>query len=173
MVTQPFIFQVVGYQNSGKTTTMVKIIEQLTAEKTIQFVTIKHHGHGGKPDVVDKDSTRHIQAGALATLVEGDGRLLLHAEQAEWTLEKKLELFSYFRPDLILIEGHKHAPYPKVVILRDRNDFHLIKELSQVCAILYWEERCEAVDQIPQFSIKEASWLSWIVAFINEQVIVN
>ena len=44
----PFIFQIVGYQNSGKTTFLNKLISHLTAVG-INTATIKHHGHGGKP----------------------------------------------------------------------------------------------------------------------------
>lgn len=168
MVNKPFVFQVVGYQNSGKTTTMVKIIEQLARENIVRFVTIKHHGHGGKPDVVEKDSTHHLRAGGLASLVEGDGLLLLQAEQAKWSLEEKIALSSYFKPELILIEGHKYAPYPKLVILRDKDDFHLLEQLSDIRAVLYWDEPCETNKQIPQFFIKEEDWLPWIIQFINK-----
>ena len=54
------VFQIVGYQNSGKTTLMEKVISG-AAEKGVRVAYIKHHGHGGAPDA--KDSTRHQQAG--------------------------------------------------------------------------------------------------------------
>ncbi|HJV30673.1 MAG TPA: molybdopterin-guanine dinucleotide biosynthesis protein MobB, partial [Bacillales bacterium] len=87
-LVKPMIFQVVGYQNSGKTTFITKILKQLKIEGDSVGV-IKHHGHGGKPDVYEqKDSARHIENGAIATIVEGNGRLLLQAEQAMWTLQE-------------------------------------------------------------------------------------
>ena len=67
-LVRPFIFQMVGYHNSGKTTFMNKLLSCLKAEG-IKTVTIKHHGHGGKPAVVEEtDSALHISAGAVASL---------------------------------------------------------------------------------------------------------
>lgn len=47
------ILQIVGYQNSGKTTLMEKLIQALTYEG-MKVATIKHHGHGGYPEVPKK-----------------------------------------------------------------------------------------------------------------------
>lgn len=78
MVT-PKILQVVGYQNSGKTTFVTQLVQALT-EKDFNVATIKHHGHG-EPDVVtNKDSSRHIVSGASTTIVEGEGMLLMQAK---------------------------------------------------------------------------------------------
>lgn len=40
------ILQIVGYQNSGKTTLVEKMVHALT-EREMKVATIKHHGHGG------------------------------------------------------------------------------------------------------------------------------
>lgn len=47
------ILQVVGHQNSGKTTLIEKCIKELT-NHGIKVGTFKHHGHGGKPDIPKK-----------------------------------------------------------------------------------------------------------------------
>lgn len=52
-VVTPIIVQVVGFQNSGKTTFVKKLLQELS-KQNIYVATIKHHGHGGKPDVVEK-----------------------------------------------------------------------------------------------------------------------
>lgn len=76
MVKEPVIFQVSGYQNSGKTTLINKLISGLK-EKGLSVITIKHHGHGGKPEAPEgKDSTSHIESGAAASLVEGEADCL-------------------------------------------------------------------------------------------------
>lgn len=75
------ILQVVGYQNSGKTTLMEQLIREATATE-LRVATIKHHGHGGIPDVESsKDSTRHERAGAAVAAVEGGGVLRLSAKR--------------------------------------------------------------------------------------------
>ncbi|SEN14272.1 molybdopterin-guanine dinucleotide biosynthesis protein B [Mesobacillus persicus] len=132
MVDLPVILQIVGYQNSGKTTAMYEVIQRLSL-KGQKVVTIKHHGHGGKPDIAEgKDSARHVEGGALASLIEGEGRVLLHAEQSEWTLKEQIHLLLALSPDIVLIEGHKHEGYPKAVLLRDESDFHLLDELDNI-----------------------------------------
>ena len=51
------ILQVVGYQNSGKTTLIEKLC-QLADEEEMQLGCFKHHGHGGKPDRLFKQKIR-------------------------------------------------------------------------------------------------------------------
>ncbi|MBA4536480.1 molybdopterin-guanine dinucleotide biosynthesis protein B [Bacillus aquiflavi] len=170
VVKNPFILQIVGYQNSGKTTSILKIIERLTAE-SIHVVTIKHHAHGsGKPHVVKKDSTRHVDAGAIASLIEGNGRLLFQADKEQWTLAEQIELCCFLKPKLILIEGHKKANFPKIVLLRDRQDFHLLEQLTNIFAILVWEDTPEKSGDILLFSIKEDNWLDWAIQMIKNRI---
>ncbi|CEG26086.1 molybdopterin-guanine dinucleotide biosynthesis protein B [Bacillus sp. B-jedd] len=153
-LVRPFVFQVVGYQNSGKTTlseSMIKILK----EAGCRVASIKHHGHGGKPDVLEqKDSARHLAAGAEAVLVEGAGRLLIHSEKDEWTLEEQLTLLSAFKPDLILIEGHKHAAYPKILLLRNEEDERLLHELKNILAAAYWQSKPDT--DYPAFPIQHS-----------------
>jgi molybdopterin-guanine dinucleotide biosynthesis adapter protein len=151
-LVKPVIFQVVGYQNSGKTTFLLKLIQTLTTHG-LKTVTIKHHGHGGKPDVVlQKDSSRHLEAGAFASLVEGDGRLVLQVEESEWSLEEQLRLMEHFQPDVILIEGHKQKHYPKLLLLKDQADISLLSKVENVKAIIYWDKNFDA-KTLAQFDI--------------------
>ena len=156
MVKEPYIFQVVGYQNSGKTTFVKKITEQLSS-RGFSIVTIKHHGHGGRPAMVEnKDSSEHIQAGAIASLVEGDGRIILQAEKQRWTMKEQIELLRQLHPNFILIEGHKSEKYPKAVILRTMEDKGLLKKLNNIQAVLYWDkEIAELKEQFPTFPFYE------------------
>lgn len=113
----PSILQIVGYQNSGKTTLVEKIVHVLT-ESEMKVATIKHHGHGGFPEVAQKDSERHRKAGAIVSSVEGAGLLSLSSLREEWSLQEIIRLYEFFEVDTILIEGYKQESYPKVVLLR-------------------------------------------------------
>ncbi|WP_083402476.1 molybdopterin-guanine dinucleotide biosynthesis protein B [Bacillus sp. MUM 116] len=144
-LVRPNIFQVVGFQNSGKTTVILKIIEELT-KQGVRTVTLKHHGHGGKPSVISqKDSARHISAGAAASLVEGGGRLLLQAEDYSMELDDQIKILEPFQPDYILIEGHKQKNYPKLLILREKADLSLLEIVKNVKMILYWNEEIKTI----------------------------
>lgn len=132
------ILQVVGYQNSGKTTLMEQFIKQ-SVEFGMKVASIKHHGHGGKPDFEStKDSARHERAGATVTAVEGDGTLRLNVQKKEWTLEQIISLYDHFEIDMIFIEGYKKEHYPKIVILQMAEDYELVEQLSNIVCVLYW-----------------------------------
>ncbi|MGG1676598.1 molybdopterin-guanine dinucleotide biosynthesis protein B [Neobacillus sp. NRS-1170] len=173
-LVEPVIFQVVGYQNSGKTTFMERLIKSLNGQD-LKSAVIKHHGHGGKPDLVDnKDSTKYLTAGAAASIIEGDGRLLLQVEKWENSLEDQIELMSFFHPDVILIEGYKQKKYPKLLLLRDLEDLPLLKSVTNIMAVVYWKEcirnRLEELMNIPCFFINDEASISWTVTLLKNSV---
>ncbi|MFH7818335.1 molybdopterin-guanine dinucleotide biosynthesis protein B [Neobacillus thermocopriae] len=143
-LVNPVIIQIVGYQNSGKTTLILKLIKGLK-ELSIRTAVIKHHGHGGKPDLVEgKDSTKYLKAGANVSLVEGEGSLILQADKVPDGLKQQIKLLMYFQPELILVEGYKQENYPKILLLRNKKDIPLLHNLTNVIAILYWKDEINA-----------------------------
>lgn len=169
----PVIFQVVGYQNSGKTTVMTKLIEKFNREH-LKVAAIKHHGHGGKPDIIEqKDSSKHLNAGATVSIVEGEGDLLLHSVRSSWTLMEKIQLLHFFKPDIILIEGHKKAEFPKILLLREKNDLKLISQLNHIKAIIVKNEQLvgdvATLTNVPIFLLQEESYADWANIFIRNQ----
>lgn len=176
-LVKPVIFQVVGYQNSGKTTFTTKLIETLK-DRGLRTVTIKHHGHGGKPEVAgQKDSSTHLSAGAIASLVEGDGRLVLQADDFEYSLEEQIDLLKFFRPDVILVEGYKRKNYPKLLLLRDKSDFSLLKIINNVTGVVFWKK--DMADFLtenglaPSFHISDEAAINWVVQFIEKNCSTN
>ncbi|WP_053365553.1 molybdopterin-guanine dinucleotide biosynthesis protein B [Bacillus sp. FJAT-27245] len=152
-MVRPFVFQVAGYQNSGKTT-LVEALIRLLKEAGVAVASIKHHGHGGKPDIAaGKDSSRHIAAGASASIVEGGGRLVLHSERESWQLEEQVKILAAFNPDVILIEGHKNATYPKIVLLRSGEDEKSLRKLKNIIAAAYWDTKPTAMADYPYYPI--------------------
>ncbi|AXK20728.1 molybdopterin-guanine dinucleotide biosynthesis protein B [Bacillus sp. COPE52] len=131
------IIQIVGYQNSGKTTLVEKVVHAL-AESEMKVATIKHHGHGGFPEVAQKDSERHRKAGAVVSSVEGAGLLSLSSLREEWSLQEIIRLYEFFEVDTILIEGYKKENYPKIVLLRSAEDVELVHKVENVVAVITW-----------------------------------
>ncbi|MBT2653843.1 molybdopterin-guanine dinucleotide biosynthesis protein B [Bacillus sp. ISL-18] len=169
-LVKPFIFQVVGYQNSGKTTILTKLIKNLS-DRGRRTVTIKHHGHGGKPAVPEqKDSSRHLSSGALASLVEGSGRMILQADPQNLSLEEQIELIKFFQPDVIIIEGYKYKDYPKLLLLRNKEDLPLLDVTTKICAVGYWSEELNNDYLYPSFSINDDAMIHWIAEFILKNV---
>ncbi|WP_257391790.1 molybdopterin-guanine dinucleotide biosynthesis protein B [Mesobacillus jeotgali] len=172
-LVKPVLFQLAGYQNSGKTTLSLRLIQQL-AQAGLRVATVKHHGHGGKPDIVEtKDSGRHVHAGAAVSLVEGGGRMVLQAEKGQWSLAEEIEVLTCFKPDVILIEGYKTEPYPKAVILRDEADLELLDRLSNIQAIFYRDQKLAAQLKdcpLPNFHMEEDKGVNWTLEYVLSQV---
>lgn len=107
----------IGYQNSGKTTLVEKVIATLT-RRGLRVGTVKHHGHAGFDiDVPGKDSWRHARAGSRHVgLISADR----YAEYADTAAEFPLEelLSRYTDVDVVLVEGYKAAGLPNIVVAR-------------------------------------------------------
>lgn len=133
------IFQIVGYQNSGKTTLMEKLIKSGN-ERGLRVGTIKHHGHGGPLDHPNpnKDSKRHTLAGSVISSVAGDDSLLIEATENNWKLEEIIHIYHHFGLDLILVEGYKKSSYPKAVLIRNEEDLYLLEKLNNIKAVISW-----------------------------------
>lgn len=174
-MVKPVIFQITGFQNSRKTTLSQHLISHLAAEG-LQICTIKHHGHGGKPEVSEgKDSAKHITAGATASIVEGEGRLILQAEKEIWDLESQLKILGCMECELILVEGHKHAKYPKAVLVRNSEDLELLTELSNIKIVFCHDEELARSLKVsynfPVFSYDELEYgYSWILEYLKSQL---
>ncbi len=114
MTTAPRIFGITGWKNSGKTT----LTERLVAEfgrRGLRIATVKHAHHDFDIDREGTDSWRHRAAGAAeVAIVSGRRWALMHELQgaAEPTLA---EVIARLAPcDLVLIEGYKREPHPKI-----------------------------------------------------------
>lgn len=110
----PVVFGVCGAKNTGKTTLMVGLIREFTG-RGFKVATIKHDGHLFEGDTPGTDSYRHKQAGAYASAVFCDRRFSLVADRAV-SLEALIGQFD--GADVILVEGCKESPHPKLETLR-------------------------------------------------------
>ncbi|MGE7856822.1 MULTISPECIES: molybdopterin-guanine dinucleotide biosynthesis protein B [Bacillus] len=164
----PSILQIVGYQNSGKTTLVEKIVHAL-AQKEMKVATIKHHGHGGFPEVAQKDSERHRKAGAVVSSVEGAGLLSLSSLREEWSLKEIIRLYEFFEVGTILIEGYKKENYPKVVLLRSAEDAELLHKVKNVVAVITWHDApVKLREEYKVFHITEEElYIDWLLQTVR------
>ncbi len=108
-------FAVCGWSGSGKTTLIEAIIPRLR-KAGLRVVVLKHSLHGFELDRPGKDSDRFFQAGAdvsMGTAAESFCRR--HKSDDEDLSETLSGLVD--RYDLVLVEGHKQTPLPKVWLL--------------------------------------------------------
>ncbi len=104
-----------GVKNSGKTALLVRLLPLLNA-RGLSVAVIKHDGHDFEPDVPGTDSHRLRKAGARTVGIYSDKRFMLTAEGTGAALEDMIALAGAH--DLILVEGAKSSPYPKIEIVR-------------------------------------------------------
>ncbi|KPA53990.1 molybdopterin-guanine dinucleotide biosynthesis protein B [Photobacterium leiognathi subsp. mandapamensis] len=111
-----------GFSGSGKTTLLEKVIPLLT-QNGIRLGLIKHSHHDIEPDVPGKDSYRLRHAGCGQTLLATKSRHMLYFEYPEEErkdpeLNDCLAQLDHSKLDLVLIEGFREQPFPKIEIHR-------------------------------------------------------
>lgn len=107
-----------GWSGSGKTTLVEQVIGLLEG-RGLAVSLIKHAHHEFEIDHPGKDSFRHRHAGCREVLVTSARRWAVMHElrgRDELTLSEALAQLSPC--DLVLVEGFKHAPMPKIEIYR-------------------------------------------------------
>ena len=112
------IFGFAGFSGSGKTTLIEKLLPVLTG-RGLRVSLIKHAHHGFDVDRPGKDSYRHREAGCSEVLVSSSNRWALMHELRGAPEPSLDELAAKLSPcDLVLIEGFKHDPIPKLEVHR-------------------------------------------------------
>jgi molybdopterin-guanine dinucleotide biosynthesis protein B len=112
------IIGLAGWSGSGKTTLLAKVIPRIVA-RGLTVSTLKHAHHGFDVDQPGKDSHTHRMAGASEVLVSSANRWALVHElrgQAEPVLRALLTKLSPV--DLVVVEGYKAEPHPKLEVYR-------------------------------------------------------
>ncbi|MCF8078089.1 MAG: molybdopterin-guanine dinucleotide biosynthesis protein B [Desulfobacterales bacterium] len=112
----PPMVGIAGFSGSGKTSVTVGLVAEFNC-RGLRVATIKHDVHGFEMDRPGKDSWRHKQAGAAATIVTSPTKIgmVMDADRDHqpWEL---LPLLTGM--DLVLVEGFKRAPIPKIEVYR-------------------------------------------------------
>ncbi len=112
------VFGLAGYSGAGKTTLLEALIPRLNSAG-LKVSLIKHAHHRFDIDQPGKDSYRLREAGCSEVLLVSDHRWVLMHElrgAPEPSFEEQIARFSDC--DLVLVEGFKHTPIPKLEIHR-------------------------------------------------------
>lgn len=114
-------FGITGYSGSGKTTLLEGLIPRFVA-RGLTVSLIKHTHHAFDIDKPGKDSYRLREAGCSEVMLLSDNRwVLMHEMRGAQPpgLDEQLARFSHV--DLVLVEGFKSAPIPKIEVHRQGN----------------------------------------------------
>lgn len=150
----------VGSSNSGKTTLLTRVVHRLS-QQGYRVAVVKHHHHRPQLDTPGKDTYRYAEAGAQV-VVSASADLTAYLEyRPEPPLAAILERITDV--DIILLEGFKWEPLPKVEVIRRENRQHLICDPGELKAIV-GDLSFPELD-LPQFDIDDVEGVTrWLVA---------
>lgn len=112
------VFGFTGHSGSGKTTLLIRLLPWLRAQG-LTVSTLKQANVGFDIDHPGKDSYEHRAAGACEVLVASEKRwALMHEYRDEPPLDMHALLRRMSAVDLVLVEGFRHWPHPRVEVWR-------------------------------------------------------
>jgi molybdopterin-guanine dinucleotide biosynthesis protein MobB len=112
------LISIIGRKNAGKTTLTVALASEL-ARRGHRVMTMKHSDHPAQVDQPGVDSWRHLHEGRAerVLLVSPEMRVLFHRAPDEYD-PVGLAREHLAGADIVLIEGFKRAPIPKIEVFR-------------------------------------------------------
>ena len=147
MNKKPYILGICAANSgSGKTLFIERLIPELK-KRGYSVSAIKHAHHNFDIDKPGKDSFKIRESGAKQTLIFNASRsaLITENERKDFDLDKALEQINQ-PTDIILVEGLKTMPIPKIEIyrkkisneslyIRDKNIIGVISDVGIKCDI--------------------------------------
>jgi len=112
------MISIIGLKNAGKTTFLVALAAEL-ARRKFRVMTIKHGSHPADMDQQGKDTWRHWHEGkAERVLMEAPGQRVVFERTREESDPVTLARRYLTGADVVLVEGFKRAPLPKIEVYR-------------------------------------------------------
>jgi molybdopterin-guanine dinucleotide biosynthesis protein B len=146
-----------AYSGTGKTTLLTRVIPVLT-ERRLRVGLVKHTHHKFDIDYPGKDSYRLRKAGASQVLLGSSQRWALmeeHEVKGDRPLEFHVRHLDLDNLDVVLVEGFKTAPIPKIEVYRPSlNNPPLYLEDLHIIAIATDEPEVVETD-LPVFGLDE------------------
>ena len=119
---------------------MVANLTKILSGQGYRIAAIKHAAHGYDVDIPGKDSWQLFNAGAQKVLLVGLESITTHERiERDLSLQSILDRLQADKKniDLILVEGFKNEPGPKILVIRDQDaafpdgDVDLIATVSE------------------------------------------
>jgi molybdopterin-guanine dinucleotide biosynthesis protein B len=158
------LFGFAGWSGSGKTTLIESLIPRLVA-RGMTVSLIKHAHHTFDVDQPGKDSWRHRQAGSSEVLITSAVRYALVHElrgAPELILSQAVERLSPC--DLVLVEGFKRAPIPKLEIWRETVGKPWLHPEDPHIVAIASDEPQRFAGRLPTFSLEDIDAIATFVA---------
>lgn len=154
--TGPSVVSVVAKSNTGKTTLLEGLLPELKV-LDLRVGVLKHHSHLSSFDAPGKDTYRLAEAGA--DVVVGASPVQVAVFRRENGSDRLEELIAdhFGDMDLVLTEGYKRGPYPKIEVHRAARSDELICQEEELLALA--TDRSWPLS-IPQFALSDTAGLA-------------
>ena len=156
------ILSIIGRKNAGKTTLAVALASEF-ARKGRRVMAIKHASHPAEVDQTGSDSYRLFHEGkAERVLIAGPDLRVIFERRPDDTDPIALAKQYFDGAEIVLVEGFKRAPIPKIeVFRRAAGDTPLfdpsLPGAAQWIAIVTDDERFDA--PCPVLRFRDTMWL--------------
>lgn len=134
------ILGIAAHSGTGKTTLLEQLLP-LLKQQGLRIGMVKSSHHTIEPDTEGKDSYRLRHAGAQQLVLSTPERSICYTEyhySHHRNLDEQLSLLNPELLDLILVEGFREAPIPKIELHRaDYERPYLYQDDSNVVAIAW------------------------------------
>ena len=149
----PPVISIVGKSGTGKTTLLEKLLHQLK-EHGLRVGVLKHHHHLSSFDVPGKDTYRLAAAGAdIVAGVSPVQVAVFRRKDSSGDLDGVIA-DTFEGMDVVLTEGHKRGPYPKIEVQRVARSDELLCRTEELIALVTDRHRQDF--PVPQFGLDDA-----------------
>lgn len=145
------VFGVVGWKNAGKTTLVASLVSEIIS-RGLTVSTLKHTHHDVDLDSPGTDTHKHRVAGASEVMLASDSRIAIMRENQSSPPPSLLELLDRLSPvDIVIVEGFKRAPHPKIEVTRSVEASELIARQNESVIALASETELELGRDLSRF----------------------
>ncbi|MFT5719944.1 MAG: molybdopterin-guanine dinucleotide biosynthesis protein MobB [Motiliproteus sp.] len=168
---------IAAFSGSGKTT-LLKLLIPLLQRRGIRVGMIKHAHHHFDVDTPGKDSYELRKSGAAQVLIGSRNRWALMTEtlenQDDPDLSYLISRLDHSRIDLILVEGFKQLPFPKIELHRPSTCHQLLFPNDPHIVAIAHDETLPVTTQLPRLDINDPeAVVDFIVAYCQLDKRVN
>ncbi|MBD3766278.1 MAG: molybdopterin-guanine dinucleotide biosynthesis protein B [Rhodobacterales bacterium] len=152
------VYGITGWKNTGKTTLTERLVAQMVG-RGLTVSTVKHAHHETEVDHPGRDSFRHRQAGAGQVIVSSPVRWALMTELRDAAEPLLADLLARLDPcDLVLVEGYKQAPHPKVEAYRAATGRGLLAPANPTIRAIATDTPLDHA--LPQFDLNDVAGIA-------------
>ncbi|PXF31528.1 hypothetical protein WH50_09490 [Pokkaliibacter plantistimulans] len=146
-----------AYSGTGKTTLLEQVV-RILCQRGYRIGVVKHSHHDLELDKPGKDSYRLRKAGAVQGVLVTPWRSVVfheNGEKQEAELQQQLALLDMSVLDMVLVEGFRHAPWPKIELHRCALGKPFLHSQDEYVQALVWDGGCDDQLALPQLDINQ------------------